>query len=200
MPANLNALIRYKTIDRLLGTGRKYTLSELIEHCSQNLGESRGIYKTISKRTIQEDIRILRSDILGFNAPIKNRFGKYFYTKADYSIFNTHISNINILKRVYDFLLEVRDDVGDEKLDKLLVEIGSLIPEEEFTMSDPLESGMIDSKSDIHYSIKRVMEEEESVSKPKVAKANPKIAYPRGYKRKVVRTSFRWNEILGFVN
>lgn len=129
MPANLNALMRYTTIDRLLSTGRKYALSELVKHCSAHLGESRGMYKTISKRTIQEDIRILRSDILGFNAPIKNSFGKYYYEERNYSIFNTGVSNIDILKRVFDFLLSVRNEMSDDRLDKLLVDLSDHIPE-----------------------------------------------------------------------
>jgi hypothetical protein len=132
MPANLNALIRYKTIDRLLSTGRKYALSELVKHCSEHLGESRGMYKTISKRTVQEDIRILRSDILGFNAPIKNSFGKYYYEERNYSIFNTGVSNIDILKRVFDFLLSVRNEMSDDRLDKLLVDLSDHIPEREY--------------------------------------------------------------------
>jgi hypothetical protein len=131
MPANLNALIRYKTIDRLLGTGRKYTLSELMRHCSEQLGETRGRYKSISKRTIQEDIRVMRSDILGFNAPIKNSFGMYYYGNRYYSIFNTSVSNIDILKRVFDFLLSVRNDMSDDRLDKLLVDLSDHIPERE---------------------------------------------------------------------
>lgn len=128
MPANLNALIRYKTIDSLLGTGRKYTLDELIEHCSEAIAEAKGENKSVSKRTIQDDIRIMRSDILGFKAPIRARFGKYFYSDRDYSIFTKQVTNADILHKVYDFLFDIRDAVDDHRLDRLLVDIGDAIP------------------------------------------------------------------------
>lgn len=127
MPANLNALIRYKTIDRLLGTGRKYTIHELMEHCTDALAETRGMDRMVSKRTIQDDIRVLRSDILGFNAPIENRSGYYYYSLPGYSIFETRISNIDILKRVFTFLFSLRKEVENDHLDQLLADIGQLI-------------------------------------------------------------------------
>ena len=100
MPASLNALIRYKTIDRLLGTGRNYTIHEPREHCTAALEKNRGMDRMASKRTIHEDIRVLRSDTLGFNAPIENRWGYHCYSKPDYSIFEIRISNIDIIERI----------------------------------------------------------------------------------------------------
>ena len=92
MPTNLNALIRYKTINSCLtGYKKKWTMDELIDACSEAMGEYRGIYKRISKRTIQDDIRIMRSEILGFNAPLEYGNGTYFYSDPHYSIFNITI-------------------------------------------------------------------------------------------------------------
>ena len=54
MPVNKNALIRYRTIDQCLcNRGRKWTLNNLIEACSDALYEYEGIRKTVSKRTVQ---------------------------------------------------------------------------------------------------------------------------------------------------
>ena len=128
MPANLNALIRYKTIDRCLSTGRKYTTDELIKACSEALGEYRGVYKTISKRTFHEDLHIMRSDILGFNAPIKNSDGLYFYETPNYSVFDKHISKIDTLKRVVNVLFDIYQETEEENIGELLNEL-TRIPE-----------------------------------------------------------------------
>ena len=46
-----------------------------------------GIRKGISLRTVQNDIRIMRSDKLGYNAPIEVYDQKYYrYADSDYSI------------------------------------------------------------------------------------------------------------------
>jgi hypothetical protein len=157
MPANLNALIRYKTIDRLLGTGRKYALSELIEHCSEALEDTRGIYKTISKRTIQEDIRVLRSDILGFNAPIENNSGRYFYSEPDYSIFKTQISNSEILKRVYDFLLILRGEMNNDGLDRILVDLGEVVGDQKIEKAGKLQEAVFDESEELRLNLNELI-------------------------------------------
>ena len=54
MPANRNALIRFKTIDKCLQNRfRKWTLDDLIEACSDALYEYEGIDKGVSKRSVQ---------------------------------------------------------------------------------------------------------------------------------------------------
>ena len=59
MPANRNALIRYKTIDNCLRNPyRRWTLEDLVDACSDALYEYEGIDKGISKRTVQMDIQI----------------------------------------------------------------------------------------------------------------------------------------------
>lgn len=94
MPANRNALIRYKTIDTCLRNRyRQWTLEDLIEACSDALYEFEGIEKGISKRTIQMDIQLMRSEKLGYNAPIVVYDNKYYkYDDPDYSITNTPLS------------------------------------------------------------------------------------------------------------
>lgn len=88
MPANKNALIRYKTIDKCLRNRyRRWTIEDLVEACSDALYEMEGIAKGVSKRTVQADLQIMRSDKLGYNAPIEVYDNKYYrYADAGYSI------------------------------------------------------------------------------------------------------------------
>ena len=94
MPVNRNALIRYKTIDTCLRNKyRQWTLDDLIDACSDALYEYEGIDKGISKRTVQMDIQMMRSERLGYNAPIVVYDNKYYkYEDEDYSITNTPLS------------------------------------------------------------------------------------------------------------
>lgn len=94
MPVNRNALIRYKTIDTCLRNRyRRWTLNNLIDACSDALYEYEGIEKGISKRTIQMDIQMMRSEKLGYNAPIVVYDNKYYkYEDENYSITNTPLS------------------------------------------------------------------------------------------------------------
>lgn len=120
MPKNLNALIRYQTIDKLLGTGRKYTLQEIIDRVSEALAEHRGRYTPVSKRTIQDDIRVLRGDILGMNAPIENKDGMYFYSEKGFSIHQQKIEKPEILMRVYLFLEKNQDKLKSSEIVPLM--------------------------------------------------------------------------------
>jgi predicted DNA-binding transcriptional regulator YafY len=88
MPINRNALIRYRTIDRCLQNRyRKWTLEDLIAACSEALYEYEGIAKGISRRSVQQDIQQMRSDKLGYNAPIVVTDKKYYsYEDPAYSI------------------------------------------------------------------------------------------------------------------
>lgn len=100
MSINKLALIRYKTIDECLrNRRRKWTLEDLIEKVSDVLYEGEGITTGVSKRTIQADIQLMRSDKLGYNAPIVVTDKKYYaYEDAEYSITNTPINDADIDK------------------------------------------------------------------------------------------------------
>lgn len=95
MPVNKNALIRYKTIDRCLRNKyRRWTLDDLVEACSDALYEMEGIMRGVSMRTVQADIQVMRSDKLGYNAPIEVYDNKYYrYADDDYSIDNSPIND-----------------------------------------------------------------------------------------------------------
>ena len=72
MPRNKNALLRYRTIDRCLrNTGRRWTLQDLVDACSDALYEYEGKQDLVSTRTVQLDIQMMRSDRLGYEAPIE---------------------------------------------------------------------------------------------------------------------------------
>lgn len=100
MSANKLALIRYKIIDQCLRQKhRKWTLEDLIEKVSQGLYELEGINSGISKRTIQGDIQLMRSNKLGYNAPIVVRERRYYsYEDPKYSISNSPISIVDMEK------------------------------------------------------------------------------------------------------
>ncbi len=108
MPVNRNALIRYRTIDKCLQNNyRKWTLNDLIEECSEALYEFEGIDKGVSKRTIQKDIQDMRSDKLGYNAPIIVVDKKFYtYEDKDYSITNIPLNNqdLDVLHEVVGML------------------------------------------------------------------------------------------------
>jgi predicted DNA-binding transcriptional regulator YafY len=98
MATNKNALIRYKTIDKCLQNRfKKWTLEELITACSDALYEYEGKHSTVSKRTVQLDIQNMRSDKLGYNAPIicyERKF--YTYEDPDFSITKQPMSKMDV--------------------------------------------------------------------------------------------------------
>jgi hypothetical protein len=130
MPANLNALIRYKTINSCLYGGRKkYNIQELIDACSDALNESRGRGVSISERTVRDDLRVMRSDILGFNAPIEQKKGLYFYSDPRYTILSVGITEPGILDAVIKTLIKIRKEVKHPELEIVLGKLKALSPE-----------------------------------------------------------------------
>jgi len=126
MPANLNALIRYKQIDLCLrDPGIHATIPILTKKCLERLSLYRGV-EDLSERTIREDIRIMRGEYMGFNAPIIVKNGIYTYKDEDYSIFNTSISEMDLLKKVVRLLIEEKDNIKNEKLNGILKELSVL--------------------------------------------------------------------------
>jgi hypothetical protein len=124
MPANLNALIRYKTINSCLSGGRRrWTIDELRERCSETLAESRGRYATVSERTIRDDIRVMRSDILGFNAPIKQEGGFYFYSDPEYSILSLRITDLGLGEQILELLTKLRGKVYHPEMEIIIAKL-----------------------------------------------------------------------------
>lgn len=121
MPSNLNALIRYKTINSCLyGGRRKWSLDELIDRCSEALTEYRGRKNSVSERTIRDDIRVMRSEILGFNAPIRQKDGLYYYDDPYYSILSISFTDSGLLKKILEMLMRIRQEVSHPELEILI--------------------------------------------------------------------------------
>lgn len=112
MPVNRNALIRYNTIDNCLKNRmRQWTLDDLIDACSEALYEYEGIDKGVSKRTVQMDIQMMRSEKLGYNAPILVLEKKYYtYEDPNYSISNIPLTDQDLgkLTEVVDILRQFK--------------------------------------------------------------------------------------------
>lgn len=122
MSQNKNALIRYKTIDKCLQNNyRQWTLDDLMEACSDALFEYEGKENNVSRRTTQLDIQLMRSEKLGYNAPIVVYDKKYYkYDDDEYSITNIPLTetDINVLTETVSMLKQFKDfslfsDVSD---------------------------------------------------------------------------------------
>ncbi|SFG28421.1 helix-turn-helix transcriptional regulator [Pontibacter chinhatensis] len=91
--ANKNKLVRLKVLDGCFRNKfRRYTLEDLINECSEALEEYEGVYKGISKRSVQEDMKDMRSGKFGYEAPIVCEEGYYFYSDRSFSITNTPLT------------------------------------------------------------------------------------------------------------
>ena len=126
MPANKNALIRYKTIDRCLRNRyRRWTLDDLVDACCDALYDMEGITKGVCARTVQMDIQIMRSDKLGYNAPIVV-YDKIYYTYADpdYSITEMPLSmdDCKLIKEAIT-LLDNKDNLDTARAKMVLAKV-----------------------------------------------------------------------------
>jgi len=219
MPTNLNALIRYKQIDACLKNPfANCTISHLQELCTQSMGEKRGIYKLVSERTIRDDIRVLKSDILGFNAPIVFEDGRYFYSDPDFSIFSIPLTEKDLLKEVLSMLLEERKNKVDEELDKMMVRIantiGEAVPEElmikpkkqkvirKAKPAKPIEKSIVEELSNevTNYSIKPTISDKRLAEKLKeINSGNFRYAMPSPA-RQSSKAELVWGDVLSLLS
>lgn len=113
MALNKNALIRYRTIDKCLqNRQRRWTLNDLIDACSDALYEFEGKAMNVGKRTVQLDIQMMRSDKLGYNAPIEVYERKYYrYADEDFSITDIPLTGIDmdVLAESVEMLKQFKD-------------------------------------------------------------------------------------------
>ncbi len=112
MPLNRATLIRISTIDRCLQNRyRRWTINDLIDACTDALAEFEGRSNPVSRRTFQNDLALMRSDRLGYNAPIVVRDNKYYeYEDPDFSI--THLplndEGLHALNSALDILRQLQ--------------------------------------------------------------------------------------------
>ena len=108
MPVNKNALLRYKIIDRSLRNRyRRWTIEDLVDAVSDGLYDMEGIQKGVSLRTVQADIQMMRSDKLGYNAPIEVYDQKFYrYADPNYSITELPLTNedVRLIDKAVDLL------------------------------------------------------------------------------------------------
>ncbi len=136
MPTNLNALIRYKTINNCLSTGRRYDIDELIDACSDAISEYSGRRASVSERTVREDLKVMRGEILGFNAPIEQKDGLYYYSDMSYSLINIMIADEDLLRKVYNLLKEVSKKVSHPEMEDVLKRLGTVKVRRSFNSHD----------------------------------------------------------------
>jgi hypothetical protein len=126
MPANKNALIRYKTIDNCLRNKyRRWTLDDLVDACCDALYDMEGITKGVCARTVQMDIQIMRSDKLGYNAPIEVYDRIYYkYADPDYSITDMPLTmeDCKLIKEAI-VLLKTKEEKENDEVAKVLSKV-----------------------------------------------------------------------------
>lgn len=88
----------------------------MVEACCDALYEMEGIRKGVCARTVQMDLQIMRSDKLGYNAPIEVYDKIYYrYADPDYSITEMPLTmdDCTLLKKAIDLLGNC--DCGDRE-------------------------------------------------------------------------------------
>lgn len=141
MSLNKLALIRYKVLDECFRHPyRLYSLEDLIETVSDKLYELEGLDSGVSKRTIQGDIQLMRSNKLGYNAPIIVLDRKYYrYEDLSFSISNSPISEVDLgkLREIVEVLKHLHGFNYFDEMGEIIAKIESKIdhsshPEQSF--------------------------------------------------------------------
>jgi len=120
MPKNLSASRRYIIIDECLHNRFHLPSSSVmaqhpgvwtIGELADKIAEKLDLRNPPSERTIKEDIRVMRSGEMGYEAPIRNlsRIG-YYYADPDFSITQNPLSELDIenLKEVLAILKQFK--------------------------------------------------------------------------------------------
>ena len=93
--------------------------------CSDALYDMEGITKGVCARTVQNDLQIMRSNKLGYNAPIEV-YDKIYYRYADpgYSITEMPLSldDCKLLKKAIA-LLGNKENIGGDEITKVLAKV-----------------------------------------------------------------------------
>ena len=128
MATNLHAMMRYQTIDRCL---KKVDLvwpwKKLAEACAEMLWKEFKIDKEPSRKTIMNDIKIMRSGKLGFEAPIvydRSSLG-FKYSETGFSIYNKPIGDKELgeIKNALNILQQFSGNEKIPELQEVLVEL-----------------------------------------------------------------------------
>ena len=104
---------------------RRWTIDDLVDACSDALYDMEGITKGVCTRTVQMDIQIMRSDKLGYNAPIEVYDKIYYrYADPDYSITEMPLSmdDCKLIKEAIA-LLGNRENSDEERMRRVLAKV-----------------------------------------------------------------------------
>ena len=133
MATNKNAQLRYNILDECFANPyKKFFIEDLIAICSEKLSEYYGEEKTVSRRTILEDIVFMESAD-GFNAPIERiKEGKrvYFrYEEPNFSILKKELntSDKEILTEMLSLFARLKNIENFEWVENLKTKIQSVI-------------------------------------------------------------------------
>ena len=142
MPVNKNALLRYKIIDRSLRNRyRRWTIEDLVDAVSDALYDMEGIQKGVSLRTVQADIQMMRSDKLGYNAPIEVYDQKFYrYANPNYSITELPLTNedVRLIDKAVDLLAKAEGQPELQATGRVLKEKTDRYPEFRIIIEAPV--------------------------------------------------------------
>lgn len=120
---------RKKVLNEMFRT-KKFTMEELIDRVSDRIGDS------ISKKTIQNDIRAMREEAESKDGSIVCENGKYFYEPKNFNIYDVKVSDdiIDRIKLASSILkqipgLDIHEDLK-ELFDKLDMKVKEEFAEE----------------------------------------------------------------------
>ena len=89
MPKSKHAFLRYRLLDSCLTGNKRHTIDTLLEYVNEQLTETHGLLRGVSKRQIYEDLKYMESSE-GYEAPIERvQYGKsktIRYSSSEYSI------------------------------------------------------------------------------------------------------------------
>lgn len=131
MATNKNAVLRYKILDSCFSNPyKKFFINDLIKICSEKLSDHFGYEVSVSRRTILDDIKFMKS-LAGYDAPILSvQDGKkvyYQYEDHDFSILKKPLSTKEIenLNEALQILNRMKNLPGFDWVDSIMAKINS---------------------------------------------------------------------------
>ena len=102
----------------------------MVDACSDALYDMEGIRKGVALRTVQADIQMMRSDKLGYNAPIEVYDQKYYrYADPNYSIDKALLEerDIRLVEKVIALLEEEGNQPKSSELALVLKQVKKVL-------------------------------------------------------------------------
>ncbi len=136
MPTNKNALLRYIVLDRCFRNRYgKYNIKKLTEEVTKALKDINHKDAHISIRTIQNDIKFMKS-LNGHDAPVEiyreGRAVYYRYSDTSFSIFNQPLTGdeLSAVKEIYNIISGISGRIEYEFLKNVLLRLDKRIGED----------------------------------------------------------------------